>query len=75
MRTYRLKELGYADQIDLYLDQLMQSNDISVLPEAVQAKYEFADCYVYVDLTEDLIKHWEDYIIETTQMIRMKEEE
>lgn len=70
-----LKELGYVDQIDLYLDQLMQSNDISVLPEAVQAKYEFADCYVYVDLTEDLIKHWEDYIIETTQMIRMKEEE
>lgn len=70
-----LKELGYEDDIDYYLTALSESNDISVLPEDVRGKYEFNDCIVYVDLTEELIKKWEDYIIETTKDIRAKEEE
>ena len=70
-----LKEFGYEEQLMEYLDALAQTNDITVLPKEVQDKFEFNDCYVYVDLTEELIKHWEDYIIETTKMIRAKEEE
>lgn len=72
----QMKKLGYSeDDIFVYLDQLIQTNDIGCLPEDVQNKYQFSDCYVYVDLTEELIKHWEDYIIETTAMIRQKEKE
>ena len=73
-RTW-LKHFGYEDQTEEYLTALEKSNDISVLPVEVQEKYEFADCIVYVDLTEELIKHWEDYIINTTKEIRDKEEE
>lgn len=68
-----LKEFGYEDELMEYLDALVQSNDISVLPKDVQEKYVCEDCYVYVDLTDALIKRWEDYIIETTKMIREKE--
>lgn len=70
-----LKELGYEEQLMEYLDALAQTNDITVLPKDVQEKYICEDCYVYVDLTDELIKRWEDYIIETTKMIRDKEAE
>ncbi len=69
-----LKEFGYTeDQIFEYLDSLAQTNDIKVLPEEVQAKYEFHDCYVYVDLTEELIDYWTNFIIDTMKEIRSKE--
>lgn len=69
-----LKDAGYSEeQVFEYLDQLAQTNDITVLPEAVQNKYEFHDCYVYVDLTEELINHWESFIIDTMKLIREKE--
>lgn len=72
----QMKKLGYdEDDIFKYLDQLIQTNDITCLPEDVQAKYEFEDCYVYVDLTKELINHWTNHIIETTKMIREKEVE
>lgn len=71
-----LKDAGYSEeQVFEYLDQLAQTNDITVLPEAVQNKYEFHDCYVYVDLTEELINHWESFIIDTMKLIREKEKE
>jgi len=72
----QMKKLGYdEDDIFIYLDKLIQTNDITCLPQDVQDKYTFADCYVYVDLTDELLQHWENYIIETTKMIRDKEAE
>lgn len=69
-----LKEFGYTeDQIFEYLDSLVQTNDIKVLPEEVQAKYEFHDCYVYVELTQELIDYWTNFIIDTMKEIRSKE--
>ena len=69
-----LKEFGYTeDQVFEYLDKLAQTNDIKVLPEEVQAKYEFHDCYVYVELTQELIDYWTNFIIDTMKEIRSKE--
>ena len=71
----QMKKLGYSeDDIFEYLDRLIQTNDVECLPDDVKQKYTFSDCYVYVDLTEELIKQWEQYIIDTTKMIRDKEE-
>ena len=71
-----LKDFGYTeDQIFEYLDKLSQTNDISCLPKEIQEKYEVHDCYVYVDLTDELINHWETFIIDTMNMIRKKEKE
>ncbi len=71
-----LKDFGYTeDQTFEYLDKLSQSNDISCLPKEIQEKYELHDCYVYVDITDELINHWETFIIDTMNMIRKKEKE
>ncbi|WP_346961404.1 PD-(D/E)XK nuclease family protein [Clostridium sp.] len=71
-----LKKAGYNDdEIFEYLDMLIQTNDITCLPEEIQNKYKFEDCYVYVDLTNELIERWTNYIIDATKMIKDKEEE
>ena len=70
-----LKEFGYGDQLMEYLDKLAQTNDINCLPEEVRQKYELHDCYVYVDLNEGLLNHWEEFIITTMKLIRDKEAE
>ena len=68
-----LKEFGYEENMLEYLDKLAQTNDITCLPQEVQEKYELHDCYVYVDLTSELIQYWENFIINTMKMIREKE--
>lgn len=70
----QMKKLGYdEDEVFSYLDMLIQTNNISVLPEDVQSKYRFDDCFVYVDLTDELLKRWENYIVDTVKMLREKE--
>ena len=72
----QMKKLGYnEDEIFEALDLLVQTNDIASLPEDVQSCYRFDDCFVYVDLTEELINHWTTYVIDTIKMIREKETE
>jgi RecB family exonuclease len=67
-----LKKLGYEEQMMEYLDALAQTNDISCLPEDVQSKYTINDCYVYVDLTDELINYWIDDIIVTIKDIELR---
>jgi len=55
--TMWLKHLGYStDEIDGYIELLIQTNNIKVLPEDIQKLYEFDDCYVYIDLNEEIIE-------------------
>lgn len=68
-----LKKLGYEDEIEDYLDLLVQTNDIGCLPDDVQEKYVFDDCYVYVDLTQEMVENQEQKIIETLEEILEKE--
>ena len=68
-----LKKYGYEDQLIEYLDALVQTNDISSLPEDVQSNFVFHDCTVYVDLTQDLIDRWVTDIVNTIDEIEDKE--
>jgi hypothetical protein len=70
-----LKKLGYENKVDEYLKDLVDYNDISVLPEDVQAKYRITDCYVYIPLTEKLLDKWSDKISETIKDILWREEQ
>ena len=70
-----LKELGYTDEIDDYIDQLLITNSINCLPKDVQDKYVFDDCYVFVDLTQDMIDDLKQDIIDTIEEILVKEKE
>ena len=68
-----LKEYGYADRAEDILKQLVDTNDIAILPEEVQSKYAISDCYVYVSLNEDLVNEWKNKISETISEIESKE--
>jgi len=70
-----LKKLGYEDKVDEYLKDLIDLNDISVLPEDVQAKYKITDCYVYIPLTQQLLDKWVDTITVTIKDILWREQE
>lgn len=70
-----LKKLGYKDQMDEYLKMVVDTNSIECLPEDVQAKYKIADCYVYVDVNEELINYWKDDIITTIKDIALREKD
>ena len=70
-----LKKLGYEDKVNEYLKDLVDYNDIGVLPEDVQAKYRITDCYVYIPLTEKLLDEWSDKISETIKDILWREEQ
>lgn len=70
-----LKKLGYTDQVDNYLKQLLDTNDIECLPKEVQEKYIISDCYVYVPLTDELINRWKETIISTINDIELREKD
>lgn len=70
-----LKKLGYESDIDSYLMALIDTNNIDVLPEEVQEKYVVTDCYVYVDVTQELLFHWEKLVIDTIRDIVMREKD
>ena len=58
-----LRSFEYTEEeTDSYLMDLLDSNDIRVLPKEVQDKYVISDCYVYVPLTEELVNGWTDKV-------------
>ena len=70
-----LKKCGYEDELDYYLNLLADTNNIECLPNEVKEKYEIKDCYVYVDLTEDLVNDFLSGLEETIDDMVAKEEE
>ena len=70
-----LKKLGYTEQIDEYLKDLVDYNDIGVLPKDVQAKFQISDCYVYIPLTQELLDSWIEKISTTIKDIIWREEQ
>lgn len=70
-----LKKLGYEDQMDEYLKMVIDTNSIKCLPEDVQEKYIISDCFVYVDLTDELINYWQEDIITTIKDICLREKD
>jgi len=71
-----LKHFGYDEkEIDDYIVKLVDSNSIECLPKEVQEKFEFNDCWVYVELNEELINFWKDTIISNVDEINSKTKE
>lgn len=70
-----LNKLGYSEQVDYYLNLLVQTNSIDVLPEEVKNKYVMSDCYTYVPLTDKLVERWKDTVITTIRDILLREQD
>lgn len=70
-----LKKFGYENEIDKYLKDLLDINDIKCLPKEIQEKYIISDCYVYIPLTQNLIDKWINEIIKDIEDIKFREKE
>lgn len=70
-----LNKLGYKDDLLFYLDALVQSNDISCLPQEVQIKFKISDCEVYIENIWDLYDKLKEEIIQTVTDINKKVEQ
>ena len=66
-----LKHFGYEP--DEYLKEMLDTNSIACLPEEVREKYVISDCYVYVDLTEELINKWTEHVLTIIKDIELRE--
>ena len=68
-----LKYYGYGEEeIDNYLKELIDTNDINGLPIEVRNKFSIEDCYVFVPLTQKLIDKWNEEIITTIKDIELR---
>ncbi len=71
-----LKSFEYSeDEIDMYLAQMVDTNGIECLPIEVQEKFEIDDCYVEVEVSEDIINKHKEYITNIIVDIVKKENE
>lgn len=68
-----LKHFGYEP--DDYLKELLDTNDISCLPDEVKEKYVISDCYVYVNLTNKLINKWIEHVSTIIKDIKLREKD
>lgn len=70
-----LKEFGYEDDIDFFVDKMVLENTLDYLPEEVRNKFEIKDCYVQVPLSEEKIDELKSDIADTIHEFREKEKE
>lgn len=70
-----LKDAGYEDDIDKYVDEMVLNNNIEYLPKEVRGKFDVKDCYVKVPLSEGKINELKEDIIATVAEINEKTEE
>ncbi len=69
------KALGYEDQIEKYIDEMVLNNNIDCLPDEVRSKFVIKDCYVQVPLSEEKIEDLKSDIITIVEEIEMKSKE
>ena len=70
-----LKQFGYENDLDHYIDEMVLKNNLDCLPEDVRNKFSIRDCYVKIPLSEEKIQDLKDNIINTVEEITKKERE
>ena len=61
-----MRDLDYSEsEIDEYIENLIFTNDTSILPKDIQEKFTIDDCYVYVDDIWDKYDELRKEIIDT----------
>ena len=68
-----LNAFGYEP--DEYLKTMIDTNSIDCLPDEVKSKYVISDCYVYIDLTDELINKWTKHVITVIKDIELREKD
>lgn len=68
-----LKKFNYEPkEIEALLDEVEYSNSLECLPSEIQDKFVFNDCYVYVDIDENVEKEFIEQLSQTCDEIEEK---
>jgi len=71
-----LKHFGYSeDEIEDFLQQMIDINGIECLPQEVQDTFEIDDCYIEVEINKEIIDQHKNNIIKIIREIIEKEQE
>jgi hypothetical protein len=71
-----LKKAKYSEEeIEGYVSTLSLTNSLDCLPEEIKSKYKINDCYVEVQLSEEIIENLKQDIVNTLVEINKKEAE
>jgi len=71
-----LKHFGYSeDEIENYLQKMINTNGIECLPQEIQDTFEIDDCYIEVEINEEIINEHKNNIINIIDEIIAKEKE
>ncbi len=71
-----LKHFGYSeDEIESYLQEMIDTNGVECLPQEIQDTFEIDDCYIEVEINEEIIEQHKNNIIKVIEEIIEKEEE
>jgi hypothetical protein len=62
-------------QINEMIEQATNMNDLSIFPQFIQDKYKVEDCYIDVDLTQDILNEFEAELVQTLNLITAKSKE
>lgn len=66
------KKEGYTGE-EPFMERFLETNDLGCLPLSVQNHFRISDCLVYIDLTDELIQYWTEFVKNTIAEIRDKE--
>ena len=65
-----LKKEEYDElEITDMIQTCIENNSLETLPKSIQDKFSISDCYVYIDLNEDIINELNNEIVETLDKI------
>lgn len=71
-----LKELKKLDlpefEIEFMLDNAIEENDISILPDEIGEKFWLEDCFVEYEITDEVIAEFVKYVTDTVKEIESK---
>lgn len=66
----KLKELKYStEEINSFIDLVVDSNSLHMLPKEIQDQFKFSDCLVYIPLTQEILDNLNKEIISTLESI------
>jgi hypothetical protein len=65
-----LKKEGYDElEIEDMIQTCIENNSLDTLPNEISDRFSISDCYVYIDLTEEIVEELNNKIIETLDEI------
>lgn len=68
-----IKKLGYADQMDSMLKEVIDTNGIKCLPKDLQNMYKITDCHTYIDVSQESIDKLVEEITNVIKDINLRE--